>query len=319
MPTLTFDLHTHLFEKEIHPEVYWKWVKKKKIDVIAITEHIEEKPKMAFELLMEKKPSNIVLLPGVELNTSIGHVLAIGKDAGIYGIKEFMQKGLDMKRAIELAKEHNVLLSISHPWGFSYDSASYIIGEKKLEKIVEKGCIGVEAFNGMMGSVGNFVYGTNWVRKPLNFFDFLEKNRVARKTRLSKIGKKLRKKIDKKSREVIERCAKPIELGEKAAFITAGSDAHSASRIGSGIMKIESNEKKVDAAKALELIAKKQNVVWAGPFVEERADGSYKVVKESPNKMEVIAGFRYATIRKGGKKLGKLGSKIKKKIKRKKK
>ena len=304
MAVFTFDLHTHLLEKNEKPERYWNVVKAKKIDVVAVTEHMEENPKLAYEKLLEKKPRNKVLIPGIELNTEIGHVMAFGSGADLYEVKEFFNKGESIKNILRIAEENDFLVSIAHPWGFSYDSAAYIVGEKRLERFVQENFVGVEVYNGMVGSIGNFVFGTNWVRKPLNFFDFMEKNKVARKTRLDRVGKKLKKKLDKKSREVTERCTKPIDLGEKARFITAGSDAHSAERIGTGVLKVKSAREKLDVKKALDEITKKKNVVWAGPFVQERADGSYKVSKVSPHKMEMIKGLKYATI-----------SKIKKKIK----
>tara|TARA_Y100000310_G_C20689113_1_gene821020 strand:- start:2593 stop:3537 length:945 start_codon:yes stop_codon:yes gene_type:complete len=310
------DLHTHLLEKKIKSEEYWGRVKKRKLDVVAITEHIEEDPKLAFETVSKNKPRNVVLIPGMELNTSIGHVVALSASPSIYKLAPLMKKGVDIKKAIKIAKKNNVLLSIAHPWGFKYDSAYSLLGEKRLTRFVKENDIGVEAFNGMMGHVGSFVYGTDWVRKPLNFLDFLEKNRITRKARLDKIGKKIRKKLDIKSREVAERCTKPIELGGSASFITAGSDAHSASRIGSGILKIKMRKQKLNAEKIIAALRDRSNVVWAGPFVEERKDGSYKIVKERPYRSEIISGLKYATISTGKKGLGNLGSKIKKRIKR---
>ena len=316
MASLTLDLHTHLVEKNVKPHIFWRSAIKIGLDVVGITEHVEENPRISYDLLAENKPKGIVLLPGMELNTSIGHVVAIGKSPEIYKEEKFLKKGLDIKKAIKLAEQYEMLLSIAHPWGFGYDSASYIIGEKKLEKLVEKEVLGVEVFNGMMGSVGNFVYATNWIQKPLNFFDFLQKNRIAKKTRLDRIGRKLGKRLDKETKEVAERCAKPFELGEKAAFITAGSDAHYADKIGSGMIKIRTNAIKPDNASVVEMIKEKERVVWAGPRVKEMANGQYKVFKITPNKMEIIGGVKYATISKGKKKIRGIGSSINERIKR---
>ncbi len=317
MSSLTLDLHTHLLEKDVKPHVYWRAVKKRGLDAVAITEHIEETPGLAYALLAEKKPSNVLLLPGMELNTNIGHVVAIGASPEIYSIGKFLQKGLDIKKAIKLAESNDVLLSIAHPWGFGHDSAAHIMGEARLQKLVENNCIGVEAFNGMIGSVGNFVYATNWVKRPLNFFDFLEKNRIARKTRLDRIGTRLKKQLDERSRDVLERCAKPIELGKDACFITAGSDAHYSRRIGTGVLKLKSRSKKLDNKKAIKAIKEKERVVWAGPFVSELPNGKYRVETATPDRKEIIEGLKYATISKGRAKIGSIGSKIKNRIKRK--
>ena len=304
MAEFTIDFHTHLLEKGTKPDEYWKEAKAKKLDAIAITEHSFENPEKAYELLLEKKPKGITLIPGIEITSEIGHVLILGKDKSIYGIEPLFRKGIPIKEVIAIAKANGLLLVIAHPWGISSDSAAYILGEKKLEKLVEKEKIGIEAFNGMFGNVSSFFYATNWIRKPMNFFDFLEKSRIGKKTRLSRLGKKGKAKLDKKGREILERCTKPFELSEKAAFVTAGSDAHSPKRIGTGIVKLEAKGK--DVENILEAIQDKKNVKWVGPHVKETSKG-YEIDKVSLQKKEVLSGLKYATT-----------SKIVKKIKRKK-
>ena len=75
MASKTIDLHTHLLEKEVNPASYWKAAKEKKLDAVAITEHVYENPEKAYNLLLEKKPKGILLIPGMELGTDIGHVV----------------------------------------------------------------------------------------------------------------------------------------------------------------------------------------------------------------------------------------------------
>ena len=295
MRTITVDLHTHLIEKRELPERYWKAVGRKKIDAVAITEHADKKPWKAYEMLLESKPKNAVLVPGMELNTSIGHVLAYGRDEGIYSLGALYDKGMPIEKLVSIAEKEKLLLSISHPWGLSYDSAAYILGEKKLQSLVGEGKLGVEVYNGMFGNVSGFFYRSNWIRKPFNFFDFLEKSRIARKTRLSVLGKKVKQKLDKKSRELIERCAKPITLGQSAAFITAGSDAHSATRVGSAVMKIRVSGR-LNCAKVLDALQKKANVAWAGPYVRETESG-YVTEGSRLEKKEILQGIQYAAKR----------------------
>ncbi len=129
MPVLTFDLHNHLVEKKLNPFDWWKAVQAKKIDVVAITEHVEHDPVIGFEALNAIRPESIVLVPGMELNTSIGHVLAFGKTPEIYEIDELLELHLPVERAIEIAKKEKILLSIAHPWGFRYDSAFHFLGD----------------------------------------------------------------------------------------------------------------------------------------------------------------------------------------------
>jgi len=294
MPILTIDLHSHLLEKGVNPRNYWKAVKARKLDAVAITEHVNEKPEKAYSMLLEEKPRGIALIPGIEMNTEIGHVVGFGKTPEIYSQGKLFKKGISINKVLGIAESQGMLLSIAHPWGLSYDSAAYIMGEKKLFELVEKERIGVEAYNGMFGSVGSFFYASNWVKKPMNFFDFLEKSRLGRKTRLSKLGKKGKEKLDKKGREILERCQKPYELAERAAFATAGSDAHKPARIGTGIAKIEARGKGVE--EILEAVQDKRKVKWLGPYVKE-TDKGFEVDKTKIQKTEFISGIKYATKR----------------------
>jgi hypothetical protein len=294
MKQLTVDLHTHLLEKEVLPEAYWKAVKGKGLDAIAITEHSFLKPEKAYSMLLEKKPRNVTLLPGMELSTSIGHVVALSEGPEIYEIPEFREKKVAIGKAMTIAEKQGFLLSIAHPWGLSYDSAAYILGEKKLYRFVEEKEIGVEAFNGMFGNVSSFFYATNWVRKPMNFFDFLEKSRFGKKTRLSRLGKKGKEKLDKKGKEILERCMKPYQLAEKASYATAGSDAHKPTRLGTGITKLEAKSAK--PGHVLKALKSKKSVKWLGPYVKESSQG-YQVEKTSVEKTEVLSGLKYAAKR----------------------
>ena len=301
----TIDLHSHLLEKHTKPKEYWKFVKKHGIDIIAITEHAEFKPEKAFEELKKTKPKNMLLIPGMEINSSIGHVLVYAKDERVFDFPEFKKKGIEIEKIIEIAKKEGFVLSIAHPWGFSYDSAAYIMGPKALEKLVKEKEIGIEAFNGMLGQLGDFVYSSRWVSRPMNFFEKLEKNRIARKIKISKLGEKARKKIDKKSREIIERTAKNLELGEISAFVTAGSDAHSAGRLGAGIIRMNLEEN-IDNEKFLKALKERKGIEWIGPLVKKKKE-HWEVIKLPRKKVEALQAFKYAAKtylwKKAGKKL----------------
>ena len=104
----TIDLHTHLLEKKIKPKEYWQNVLAKKIDVVGITEHAEFRPQKAFEMLLETKPKNVLLIPGIELNSSIGHTLVYGKN--VFDFPEFLEKGIEIKKVIETAKKNGLLV-----------------------------------------------------------------------------------------------------------------------------------------------------------------------------------------------------------------
>lgn len=311
---ISMDLHTHLLERKVKPRHYWEAVLEKGLDVVAITEHAELKPRLAFERLATTKPENVVLIPGMELETSAGHVLAYGKNEEIFEIPELQKKGIHIKRVLELAKQNGLLLSFAHPWGFSKDSSYYKLGLKKLTKVIRDNGLGVEVFNGMIWSLSEFVYSSDWIRKPINFFDFLEKNIVSRKIRLSVLGAKARKKLSTKAWEVVTRNAYAIELGKHARFITAGSDAHNADRIGSGILMMRVDWPCDNVEKALQVLQEKERVVWSGPFVVETAPGKLEKMPGSLRRGEIFSGIRYATAKKIGPRS--IGKKILGKIKK---
>ena len=291
---VTFDLHTHLNEKKINAIDYWDAVKLRKLDAIAITEHAHYEPEDAYLKLAEEKPKNISLIPGIELNTTMGHIVAYGKNRKIYEIQEFLKWNLDIDDAIVIAKEKEISLSVAHPWSLSYDSAAYIYGEIKLGKIIKENELGVEIYNGMIGQLSNFIYDTNWIKKPINFFEFIEKNRIAKKMRLSKIGAKLKNKLNAKGGEVLQRCAKAIELGSEASFVTAGSDAHFPERIGSGIIKMKWGNQTLNPENVLQSLRKKDDIVWFGPYVRENENGEFEKLDISLTRTEVIQGVKYA-------------------------
>lgn len=295
MNVFTLDLHSHLNEKNIKVEDYWSRVTELKLDVVAITEHAHFDPKSAYEKLEEKKPEGVVLVPGSELNSEYGHLLSYGKDAEFFELTDLFEENVRLETALDIAKDTGILLSISHPWGFNHDSFGYCVGFEGLEEIVLNNDIGVEIYNGMIGNISNFIFQANWIKKPVSFLDFLQKNRFTRKTGLGAIGNKLKSKIDKQRFELVERCTKAIELAEHAKYVTAGSDSHAAFRIGEGIMKIKTGTQKISNKNVLDEIRKKENVIWSGPLVVEKEPGILERADKPFNRSEIMQGVRYAT------------------------
>ncbi len=293
--TFSFDLHTHLNEKKFKADAYWKRVLEIGLDGTAITEHADFRPKEAYEELLAKKPKGVLLIPGIEINSDKGHILAYSHSPEIYEIDEFMQKDVPLEDVINLGKENNVMICISHPMGFSKDSLGFFFNVKEVEDLIIENKLGVEVYNGMIGHLSNFIYDSAWIRKPRNFLAFLEKNIISRKIRLSKIGSKLGEKLDNKSLEVVNRCASAIELGNIAEFVVAGSDAHSADRIGSGMIKIRHRDMELDEKELLSSLKNKQNIVWSGPLVRETSPGVFEKIEDPLKKVEIVQGLRYAT------------------------
>lgn len=291
----TMDLHSHLFEKGTKVKDYWQRVKEVGLDVVAITEHAHLNPRKGYEALLAEKPDNVLLIPGSELNSEFGHLLCYGKGIEFFDHTELFEDKVPVDTVLGIAKKNGYLASISHPWGFNYDSFGFNIGFERLEELVATKEIGVETYNGMIGNLANFIFDTGWVNRPVNFFDFLEKNRVARKTGITRLTSKIKNKIDNHRREMVERCNRALDLGEKAIYVTAGSDGHAAKRIGEGILKVKSEVLQLTNENVLQEIRKKQNVIWYGPLVREVEPGIFQRADTPFDNKEILQGLKYAS------------------------
>jgi len=311
MKTVIMDLHTHLLERNVSPNDYWKRAVERKLDAVAITEHAEIGSEEAYYEARKKLPSGKLLIPGAEVFTDIGHVIVLADSPDFYREEKLFEKYIPVKKAIKIVKNSGWLLSIAHPWGFSGDSAAFIAGEKKVFRLVEKQGIGVEAYNGLIGNINSLVYDSNWVKKPFNFLDFLEGNKVAKKVKIDKIGSRVKSKLEARIRDVAERSEKALELGRKAEYVTAGSDAHSWDRIGAGIIKLGFSGS-LSESNIIRAIREKENLVWVGPYVKEIGKDRYVMLDDPVKKIEILQGMKYATKRVISRKAG--IKKIRKKI-----
>ncbi len=297
---VTADLHSHCVEYAEKPVKWWKGVANAKLDVVAITEHTEMgyHPIAGWNAVAPLQPENVVLIAGAEVMTDFGHVLVYSHSPEVYEIHEIMEPFVQMETLTEVAKRENLTLSLSHPFGFEHDSAVYVQGLDNVRKLLRNNPIGVEAYNGMIGHLGEFLLSSKWVKKPSNFFRFLERNKVARKTGLGFVGSQASKRIDKSRDALVQRIVNMTVFGEEARCITAGSDAHSADRLGCGMLKIAfPKERELNGKTFLEEL-KKNNVVWAGPFVEEVSPGIYKKKIKGLKRGEIWKGLKYAVKRK---------------------
>lgn len=81
------------------------------IEVISITDHDTIDGSMhAMEIAMEEKIP-VVVIPGIEISTSSGHLLA-------YGIKEDIESGLSMEESCEIVKSLGGISVLAHPFDF---------------------------------------------------------------------------------------------------------------------------------------------------------------------------------------------------------
>ena len=220
------DLHNHLNEKKVEPSDWWRAVKKRKLSVIAITEHSYCEPKDAYLRLKEIQPEGIILIPGVEAKTSAGDLLVYGEDESIYNVKEIMTKGVNVKTALLAVKKHKLTASFAHPHGFKADSICEALGEKKALELVKKYNVGVEYYNGMLGSANQLLFGRKWVKRFFKLLEYMDKNKATSKLHINWPTHKAKTKLEKIANETLERVKQGMGFALKAEFITAGSDAH---------------------------------------------------------------------------------------------
>lgn len=293
-PFILAEMHTHIFERNVKPEQYWKFAKQANLNVICVTEHNEYNPKRSFDLVNAKKPENILLVPGMELNTSIGHVLIYSPTPALYDNEKLLEDKVSMDYCLNYARKNNCLLVIAHPFGFNHDSAYYLAGMESLRHYCKHNGVGIEAYNGLVGKVSEIALESNWVKQPLKFFGWLEKNKVTRITQLSRIGTAMKKRMDLKMQDLVERTTKGLEFAEECPIITAGSDAHQPDKIGTVIMKIRADPNRVKTpADFIALLRNKENVLWAGPAMEEK-NGALVKKKVKFGAVEALRGTSYS-------------------------
>ncbi|MFW9943258.1 MAG: PHP domain-containing protein [Candidatus Thorarchaeota archaeon] len=103
---LKLDIHIHTInsgDSKIIPKAVPEKIKSKGLDGIALTEHNK---------LFKYDLQGIIVLPGIEISTKRGHLLAIGLDENI-------KKGMSMDWTIKEVKRHNGIAIIAHPYSIS--------------------------------------------------------------------------------------------------------------------------------------------------------------------------------------------------------
>ena len=103
---LKLDIHIHTInsgDSKIIPKAVPEKIKSKGLDGIALTEHNK---------LFKYDLQGIIVLPGIEISTKRGHLLALGLDENI-------KKGMSMDWTIKEVKRHNGIAIIAHPYSIS--------------------------------------------------------------------------------------------------------------------------------------------------------------------------------------------------------
>lgn len=107
---LKLDLHVHTCYSSdalATPKEVLIYAKKRGLDGVAITDHdtIDGAHKLS-------RSNGILIIPGVEVNTSRGHILGLN-------ISDLIPSGLDLQKTIELIHDHGGVAVAAHPTVFS--------------------------------------------------------------------------------------------------------------------------------------------------------------------------------------------------------
>ncbi len=258
------DLHTHLNEKKIKPTDWWNAAKEKKLSVIAITEHSNYKPKEAYLKLKETKPEGIILIAGMEARTSAGDLLIFCENERLYDILELQKKEVNIKKALTIAKENNLVVSFPHPYGYKSDSACEVIGEEKTKQLMKEFGTGIEYYNGMLASANELLFGRKFTKGIFGAFNFVQKNKATKALFIDKTTNYPRKKLENLAQSTLEKVRRGMLLGEEASFVTVGSDAHYPTAIGTAIIELKNKPK--DEKDFLRMIKHKETL-WKGPNI----------------------------------------------------
>ena len=101
------------------PEQLIKHAIKKKLDVIAITDHDTIKGAKLGEKLIKKSGSNLILIKGEEVSTKDGHLIGLG-------LEENIKPGLSAEETIDKIKKQGGISIAPHPF------TAYGLGKKIL-------------------------------------------------------------------------------------------------------------------------------------------------------------------------------------------
>jgi predicted metal-dependent phosphoesterase TrpH len=108
---LRFDLHIHssCSDGRDRVEAILKAAVAKRLDGIAITDHDSLEGTFEAERIVRDKKLSLLVIPGVEVSTSDGHLLALG-------IKELPPRGRSPEETIEFVHQRGGITIVSHPY-----------------------------------------------------------------------------------------------------------------------------------------------------------------------------------------------------------
>ncbi|MGB9778801.1 MAG: PHP-associated domain-containing protein [Candidatus Bathyarchaeia archaeon] len=118
---LKIDLHVHTsysYDSVIKPEEVVFYAKKRRLDGVAITDH--DKTECALKMAKE---TNFLIIPGIEISSLGGHVLALN-------IQELIPKGLSVDETVDRIHSLGGIAVACHPTSFFKGSLGERISSK---------------------------------------------------------------------------------------------------------------------------------------------------------------------------------------------
>jgi len=131
-------MHTNLGDGTASPARVIAEAARRRLDVIAITDHDHLEGARRVAELLAQSESSLGLITGIEVTTRQGHLLGL-----------FVQRPIKMLRSVEWSidaiKEQGGMVIIPHPMGRLVPSLSY----KKIEELLSRGFAidGIEVYN----------------------------------------------------------------------------------------------------------------------------------------------------------------------------
>lgn len=121
---MRFDLHVHsLFSKDSnasHDDIL-EYASRNGLDGFAICDHDSIEGGIECAKRAQELCSNQIVIPGVEISSSNGHILVLG-------VKERIEPGLSPEETIKKAREQGAVVVIPHPFKITSHGIGYLDG-----------------------------------------------------------------------------------------------------------------------------------------------------------------------------------------------
>jgi hypothetical protein len=121
---MKFDLHVHsCYSKDSNASLHdiLEHAARNGLDGFAICDHDRIEGGIACSRRAQEIGSDMIVIPGVEVSSSKGHVLVLG-------VRELIEPGLSPEETIERARQQGAVVIIPHPFKMTSHGIGYIEG-----------------------------------------------------------------------------------------------------------------------------------------------------------------------------------------------